>query len=319
MRFLQEHFGLEPERAIRTVGLPRDFMTLGERPVTADEYYNLWNALDEQVVDPAFPAKMARKIVEKGTDSSVHSFYSSPNVRVGLQRKALLKPLLMPIRMTLTDYELHLALSFGTALPSRPLPALIGWFNLAYFVLAIRDATGVSVTPAAVEAANLRDGWDDKEEFFGVPISHGTGYRLILRGEDANRPLVTRNDTLWNQIEVGLKDRFQLSPTPESTVARVRAALIEGLAGGQATADEIARALALSKRSLQRRLNEEGMSFKEVLEDTRRALAMNYLLNSDMSVQEIAYLLGFQDPSSFFRAFRSWTGQTPQSVRQKAA
>ena len=99
----------------------------------------------------------------------------------------------------------------------------------------------------------------------------------------------------------------------------MRQALVDGLPGGQVTADQIARHLAMSKRSLQRRLNEEGVSFKDVLEDTRRALSLNYLLNTDMSMQEIAYLLGFRDPSSFFRAFRGWTGKTPQSLRNEAA
>lgn len=94
-----------------------------------------------------------------------------------------------------------------------------------------------------------------------------------------------------------------------------QASIVDGRPGGQVSADQIDRALALSERSLQRQLNEEGVSFNTILEDTRRAMALNYLQNSDMSVQEIALLLGFRDPSSFFRAFRSWTGRTPQAVR----
>ena len=317
IRFVQEHFGVDPKRGIRLAGLPSDFMTLGARPISAEEYYTLWEVMEEELPGPQFPREMAQKVVEIGFDSSVHAFYSSPTVLVGLQRKALLKPLLMPLQMVVSEYDKHVVASFGTALPGRPLPRLMGWFNLFYFVMAIRHATGRAVSPVAVEAERTLPGWDANDPFFGGPVLDGTGYRLVLTAEDANLPLVTRNDLLWEQIKRDLEARFETNIRSRSTAARVRHALVEGLPGGQVTADQIARSLALSKRSLQRRLAEEGFSFKDMLEDTRRAMALNYLSNTEMSVQEIAYLLGFRDPSSFFRAFRSWTGSTPQAIRNE--
>ena len=319
VRFISETLGVDPTRALLRAGLPADFLTFGARPLSAEEYYDLWDAFDAENFSIDFMMDMARKVVETGFDSSVYSFYSSPSVRVGLQRKALLKPLLMPLNMRVTDYNQHLAVSFGTILPQRKLPRTIGWFNILYFVMAIRHATGLQVTPAAVEVERTLDGAERSHGFLGAPVTTGSGYRLILSAEDAKLPLVTRNDELWETVEAGLQERFLRTMAPETTSSRVRQALVDGLPGGQVTADQIARHLAMSKRSLQRRLNEEGVSFKDVLEDTRRALSLNYLLNTDMSMQEIAYLLGFRDPSSFFRAFRGWTGKTPQSLRNEAA
>ena len=97
---------------------------------------------------------------------------------------------------------------------------------------------------------------------------------------------------------------------------RVRSALQEMLPAGQSSIEEIANRLAISKRSLQRRLSEELSSYQEVLNATRRELAHYYLSRSSAALVEIAYLLGFQDGNSFIRAFRGWTGETPREYRQ---
>lgn len=71
----------------------------------------------------------------------------------------------------------------------------------------------------------------------------------------------------------------------------------------------------MSKRTLQRRLEDEGHSFRSLVNGTRENLARHYLNNTSMSGGEIAFLLGFEDPNSFYRAFHEWTGQTPDSAR----
>jgi AraC-like DNA-binding protein len=73
--------------------------------------------------------------------------------------------------------------------------------------------------------------------------------------------------------------------------------------------------LAVSTRTLQRRLNAENTSFQLLLNRTREQLARHYLKGSTMSGAEISFLLGFEDPNSFFRAFHSWTGETPEQAR----
>lgn len=82
--------------------------------------------------------------------------------------------------------------------------------------------------------------------------------------------------------------------------------------------DAVARRLGMSRRSLQRHLEREGQSYKSLLQATRQALARHYLVKTDLPTAEISFLLGFDEPNSFFRAFRGWTGQTPDSMRQLA-
>lgn len=309
--------GIDPARVARRAGLAPDFMGEGARLVTASEFYALWDAMDAEARRPELPDVLADAILRSGFDSAVYSFFCSPTVRIGLERKALFKPLLAPIDMEVKSTSDGVAISFSSIEPTRLLPSLFGWFDLVYFVRAIRQATGEHVVPLRIEAPLSRADWSSMDDLFGCTYSSGARFRMLLSAEDANLPLISRNDGLWAELEQGLRARFANELPPQSTAARVRQALVDGLPGGQVTADQVSRALAMSKRSLQRRLSEEGSNFKHLLEDTRRAMAMNYLQNSELSVQEIAFLLGFRDPSSFFRAFRAWTGQTPLSMRQQ--
>ena len=82
--------------------------------------------------------------------------------------------------------------------------------------------------------------------------------------------------------------------------------------------DAVARELAVSTRTLQRRLSDEGTTFQTVLGETRESLAKQYLAHSALSTGEIAFLLGYEEPNSFYRAFRGWTGETPDRVRAGA-
>ena len=91
--------------------------------------------------------------------------------------------------------------------------------------------------------------------------------------------------------------------------------LFELLPTGQNQLSQVAKRLAMSSRSLQRRLAQEGTTFRKVLEETRAQLATHYLKQSDLTAAEIAFLLGYDDPNSFFPAFRAWTGITPEALR----
>jgi AraC-like DNA-binding protein len=92
--------------------------------------------------------------------------------------------------------------------------------------------------------------------------------------------------------------------------------IIEGLADGTATADAIAGRLHMSRRTLLRKLEREGTTFKELVDNTRRQFALRYLEAGELGASEIAALLGFAQPSAFHRAFKRWTGTTPLGYRK---
>lgn len=113
---------------------------------------------------------------------------------------------------------------------------------------------------------------------------------------------------MWEFFEPELNKRLSMMETDDSYAARVRSALIELLPSGECSIEDVAKKLGYSKRSLQRKLQEENTSFQKQLNHTRELLAKYYVGSTDMRAEDIAYLLGYQDTSSFLRAFSVWTG-----------
>ncbi|MCY1560941.1 HTH-type transcriptional regulator VirS [compost metagenome] len=118
-----------------------------------------------------------------------------------------------------------------------------------------------------------------------------------------------------------MHDRFAgeyLARFSESRVTHLaRQVLCRLLPQGEPKREAVAQALHLSQRTLQRRLQEEATSFQHLLDDTRRELAEQYLAQPNLTLLEVAYLLGFADPSNFFRAFRRWFDITPGEYRAR--
>jgi AraC-like DNA-binding protein len=127
--------------------------------------------------------------------------------------------------------------------------------------------------------------------------------------EGANSELARQND------EVVL--RYLAHFDRQNLRTRVHAALVSLLPLGEPGADKVAEALHMSPRNLQRKLADEGCSYKELLNVTRRDLALSYLRDPSYSLTEITYLLGFADSRSFNRAFQRWTGQAPSAYRKQ--
>ncbi|MCB0278934.1 MAG: AraC family transcriptional regulator [Calditrichaeota bacterium] len=103
----------------------------------------------------------------------------------------------------------------------------------------------------------------------------------------------------------------------ESMSLKVSRLLLELLDDSDISLETIADKMAIGVRTLQRKLNEEGTSFKQIVADTKRAVAVKYLKENHMAISEIAYVLGFSQPSAFHRSFKRWTGQTPQKYREE--
>ncbi|MGH8697784.1 MAG: helix-turn-helix domain-containing protein, partial [Burkholderiales bacterium] len=157
------------------------------------------------------------------------------------------------------------------------------------------------------------------DEWFRCPIVWSAERASVLcRREDLAQPLATANpDVALANERVALEYLERLDRT--DIVAQVRRRILELLPSGPPTQAEIARGLALSPRTLHRRLAEAGTSFAELLDATRRELAGGYLQRTDYSIAEVAYLVGFAEVSSFNRAFRRWTGKSPSEVRRGPA
>jgi AraC-like DNA-binding protein len=155
------------------------------------------------------------------------------------------------------------------------------------------------------------------ERIFGVPAVFGADSNAFL----VDRRLVAQKNVprlepylfgvLSERAEALLRELRSL----QSTRGRVESALIPMLHRGGVRMEALARQLGFSRKTLTRRLRDEGYTFEAVLDELRHRLALHYLGSGKVSVYETGYLVGFASPAAFSRAFRRWTGRSPRDVR----
>lgn len=194
-----------------------------------------------------------------------------------------------------------------------------GDLAMAVFLRMCQITAGEYIIPVRVVLQRPTPPCTDRfNAFFGSPIEYGApDNRLCFAPYQVNERLMTGNPELAranDQTVIDYLSRFDRS----NITMQVRARIIEQLPIGTPQQAAIADALHVGLRSLQRKLKDEETTFKHLLEDTRRELAMQYIKNANHSVGEIAYLLGFSEPSNFTRAFRRWTGRSPAEFRETA-
>lgn len=142
---------------------------------------------------------------------------------------------------------------------------------------------------------------------------------LLLSNRTLSRPVVTADLGLGGYLE-RYAESVLASLASESRFSRqVREAIWAELKSGHPTLERVADDLHVSPRTLQRRLSEEGTSFSDLLEELRRSLATLLLNRNDLAIHEVAFLLGYSEPSAFYRAFRRWQQTSPQAFRAAAS
>jgi AraC-like DNA-binding protein len=134
---------------------------------------------------------------------------------------------------------------------------------------------------------------------------------LIFSKSDLELPFVTYNADLLAAVAPQLEAELAQQLAQKTFGEQAKGILKRLLAGQRPGIDNLARELHLSTRTLQRRLTEQGITFQRLLEEARRELARHYLLHSSLELNETAYLLGYEDANSFFRAFHQWEGTSP--------
>jgi len=195
-------------------------------------------------------------------------------------------------------------------------------FLMATILRACREATGRRLQPLHVKFAHHRNGdCSQLNAFLGVDAEFAAGADEITFPVSISEIPVMGADPFLNDLLVDYcEEALSRHRTGERTFRlEVENALVPLLPHGKARLGEIARRLGMSDRTLARRLSQEGVTFNTVLEELKFDLAKRYLGDPDLSISEIAWLLGYQEVSAFTHAFKRWSGKTPRQTRSEVA
>jgi len=189
-------------------------------------------------------------------------------------------------------------------------------FWITALIRTCRQLTGFRVVPERIRLVHHRTTKAGLTEIFGDNIEFGASVDDVVFPASIRNSRVVSADPYLNNLltpycEEALTHRKGKRGSFQSVVENAIAPL---LPHGKATAADVARQLGLSQRTFARRLSSEGLTFSELLEKLRSDLASRYLVEGDMGVSEVAWLLGYREVGSFSHAFRRWTGKTPREV-----
>lgn len=198
-------------------------------------------------------------------------------------------------------------------------------FTIATLVTIGGQIAGVPVRPRAVGFRHARPSSTEANaelrRLFGVEPEFLEQVNFIeLDAAFVDRKNPKADAALSRVIERHAESLLAARPEPTlSTADRVRRILAGALGKGELTLGAVAQEMKSSERSVQRKLAEEGLTFDALLDETRLDLALRYLADPKIAIAEVAYLLGYSEPSPFHRAFKRWTGKTPTEARKQAA
>lgn len=309
---------ISPEDVLRHARLPLDLLSRNVPMLTGQEYFRLWEGLASVLREnPTFPLDFATSTTPETFSPPLFASFCSPNLAVAAQRIAHYKPLVSPIRLNVQTSDEQTTIEIRALPDYGGLPPSLIAMELAWWVHLPRLATREQLVPLSVHTTVTIAEEAAYAAYFGVALTQADFNGVTYAAQDAQRPFLTASDSMWAIFEPQLKQRLQDLTQRATYTEKVRACLLEILASGQYKIGDVAVRLAVSPRTLQRHLRKEGTSFQQVLDTLREELARNYLAKTEYSSGQIAFLLGYEDPNSFYRAFRAWTGQTPEVVRAR--
>ena len=193
-------------------------------------------------------------------------------------------------------------------------------FFMALLVRLCRQLAGIQLMPVRVRLTHRRSGRNSElTKFFGGDVEFGASvdemsFALTIK----NAPIVSADHHLNKLLLTYCEEALSRRRTRRGAFrTSVENAIVPLLPHGMAHLDTIASQLGVSQRTLARRLAVEGLTFSTVLGNLKIDLAQHYLADDDLSISQIAWLLGYQEVSSFTHAFKRWSGKTPRQVRSR--
>lgn len=315
-----EDLGVSPADVLRLAGLPAGLFNQERILVSTEEFFALFRGLARVSRDPAIGLKLGTEPRIERYDPIAIAAVSARSFRDALQRLARYKQLTCPEELQVAERGDECRVQFRWLLAEEAEPPVLVDVCFARVLDIARRGTGQPVTPKRLELRGVIGNREMYEAHFGCPARlDARQSAIVFDRADLDRPFLTHNADLFATVAPQLEAELSQALASKAIGEQVKGILKPLLAGRRPGIEDVARELRLSPRTLQRRLAEDGATFQRLVQESRRELARHYLRHSSMELNETAYLLGYEDAHSFFRAFQQWEGKSPGAWRARHA
>lgn len=311
-------YGVTEQSLYQAVGLDPSVLDDPDNRIAFAQLVSLYEAAAALTRDDAFGLHLGENIDLRVFDVLGYVALNSPTIGEALERVARYHSIWQDGALLLLDVTGATArITYSYLDPSISQFRQDSELTLAAVAALGRLVTNSDWSPLAVQFAHAQPAVaSEHARIFRAPVTFSAeSCQLILDASTLALPIAKADPGLSAVLDRHAEELLAKHPRPASVIDRVRSLIGDELNGGDPSLERIAHRLGLSARTLQRRLREHGTSHHELLDQLRKDLAMKYLRLPEMAVCEIAYLLGFSESSALHRAFKRWTGMTPNEFR----
>jgi AraC-like DNA-binding protein len=310
--------GLDVDEILRHANLPRSRFNVAKPEGTTAEFFALWRAVEERITDRTFGLRLG---VEAFTDTQnvvTLAALHSVTLGEGLQKLARYKRLVCPEKISIEVKRGEARVRFEWLLAKDDPPSLLTDIIFAGIVHLAQQGTMMPVKPRRLELARHQANKTILRRYFGCDLFFDAPYDLMVFDEATLAlPMVNRNAQLLSVLVPGLELALPKNDLARTLADDVCDALSETMSGDRPTVSKVAKSLGMSVRTLQRRLGGLGTTYQDVLDNVRHNSARSLLTRTNLGMDEVAFLLGFEEVNSFIRAFHVWEGTTPARWRAR--
>ena len=304
--------------ALEAAGLSRESLEGAEARVPQAAHNKVWELLGAASNDPDFGLHLAERMTVDSFDVLGHLLARSRTFGEGLERVVAYSRILHDAgRFECEVRGASFAIFPGCRGLTNGVPRQIAEFSAASVLVLGRAATGRELEVTAVRFRHPAPSrLSEHLRIFGVtPTFDESETELELTSAVLDLPIVEAQSSLVTYLDAYARDVLAKLPYDDDLASQVERAVAAAMSRGVPEIGVIAAQLGMSGRTLQRRLREAEVGFQELVDTARCRYAQRYLSDDRLAISEVAFLVGFSEPSNFHRAFRRWTGLTPAEYR----
>jgi len=297
--------GLSIENILEQTGIP-NILWKEEIQLSTEEYYLFLKKIDEVITDEQISAISNID----NLNVFIPSFFAALSSKNGLEGLKRLAKLIGPVFLEIKEFEEIVQVQYFFEQREKELLRFAVLNEQLMLINLLNKGIGKEISPVSVTSPFEYGELLTKE--INATINKAKQNEVIFSMKDLKKPFLTANNIMVEYLEPQLKQKLaeMESETFETFASRVQKKLFQLIPSGQFGLENVAEEFGISGRTLQRNLSVENTSFNQMVKDIQKMMTFNYLEAKELSIDEIAYLVGYTETSFFYRAFKKWTGKT---------
>ncbi len=318
---LLESYGIDPLPLFHKARIDPSLMNDMSSRINRSTQAILWQGIADSVDDPCFGLKAGEFWHPSYMHALGYAWMSSSTLHSALYRLArFIKIVNSSISIKITEENDQLCIEVLDV--SDSVPRNESWYadaDMSFLIAMCRANYGNTLNPVSVSFRHDEPACaGDFFALFRCPVTFDSQRNaMVLARPDVEKRLPGSN-TLMSQIHDQEMVRYLAGLDEGDIINKVKNAIVELLPDGRMSDSKVADALFMSSRNLQRKLEAQNTTFKTILTQVRKDLAAKYIQDTQLTLTEVSFMLGFSEMSAFSRAFKQWTGTSPKVQRQLA-